>query len=188
MTEARLKNQLRNRGSQRRPLWFAPPCAGRFARRDRPSRAGSRCQTLNRTPKRRHALDTSSADARAPANPRRARRVHAKSRRRKRSYPRRSPRPLCPRISILVLAKRTTGTTCFFSFRPFALSHQILRSDIYSHERVSWTAAPLLRIVLSTPHATQHHYPTPRHAPTPQLSHAAPTLLASHLGASLGSI
>ena len=25
MTEARLKNQLRNRGSQRRPLWFAPP-------------------------------------------------------------------------------------------------------------------------------------------------------------------
>ena len=80
------------------------------------------------------------------------------------------------------------GATCFFSFRPFALSHQILRSDIYSHERVSWTAAPLLRIVLSTPHATQHHYPTPRHAPTPQLSHAAPTLLASHLGASLGSI
>ncbi len=86
MTEARLKNQLRNRGSQRRPLWFAPPCAGRFARRDGPSRAGSRCQTRNRTPKRRHALDTSSADARAPANPRRARRVHAKSRRRKRSY------------------------------------------------------------------------------------------------------
>ena len=112
MTEARLKNQLRNRGSQRRPLWFAPPCAGRFARRDRPSRAGSRCQTRNRTPKSRHALDPSSADARAPANPRRACRVHAKSRRRKRSYPRRSPRPLCPRISILVLAKRTTGTTC----------------------------------------------------------------------------
>ena len=47
-------------------------------------------------PKRRHALDPSSADARAPANPRRARRVHAKSRRRKRSYPRRSPRPLYP--------------------------------------------------------------------------------------------
>ena len=112
MTEARLKNQLRNRGSQRRPLWFAPPCAGRFARRDGPSRAGSRCQTRNRTPKRRHALDPSSADERAPANPRRARRVHAKSRRRKRSYPRRSPRPLCPEISILVLAKCTTGTTC----------------------------------------------------------------------------
>ena len=75
MTEARLKNQLRNRGSQRRPLWFAPPCAGRFARRDGPSGAGSRCQTRNRTPRRRHALDPSSADARAPANPRRARRV-----------------------------------------------------------------------------------------------------------------
>ena len=81
-----------------------------LTRRDGPSHAGSRCQKLNRTPKRRHALDTSSADARAPANPQRARRVHATSRRRKRSYPRRSPRPLCPRISILVLAKRTTGT------------------------------------------------------------------------------
>jgi hypothetical protein len=61
-------------------------CAGKFARRDGPSRAGSRCQTRNRTPKRRHLLDPSSADARATANPRRARRVHAKSRRRKRSY------------------------------------------------------------------------------------------------------
>ena len=107
------KSRRRKRSYRDKKLPEEYKCPKYLARRDGPSHAGSRCQKLNRTPKRRHALDTSSADARAPANPQRARRVHARSRRRKRSYPRRSPRPLCPRISILVLAKRTTGTTCF---------------------------------------------------------------------------
>ena len=107
------KSRRRKRSYRDKKLKIKYKCPKYLARRDGPSHAGSRCQKLNRTPKRRHALDTSSADARAPANPQRARRVHATSRRRKRSYPRRSPRPLCPRISILVLAKRTTGTTCF---------------------------------------------------------------------------
>ena len=107
------KSRRRKRSYRDKKLKIKYKCPKYLARRDGPSHAGSRCQKLNRTPKRRHALDTSSADARAPANPQRARRVHATSRRRKRSYPRRSPRPLCPRISILVLAKRTTGTTCY---------------------------------------------------------------------------